>query len=305
VILELFHVGGVNHLKLKRLFSASLTILSKQSHSRRSFPIKDICRDFKPILPFIMSSQSSSQLRGALIVVEGLDRAGKTSQCQLLLDALKKQGHQVQYIKFPGDMLPHYMLPLWWLIHACKDRDTPTGKMINEYLQGQAQQDDHSIHLLFSANRWEAARRIKSNLSQGITLIIDRYSYSGAVYSAAKDNPDLSLEWAWQPEVGLPRPDLLLFLSVSSEVAAKRGGYGEERYETDSMQSKVKHLFESVLNMNHGHEIRIIDAGCSMEQVAQNVLSITLDVLSERKAFNTLEKLRSWHELQNPSDTDS
>lgn len=41
--------------------------------------------------------------RGALIVVEGLDRAGKTSQCQLLLQVLEQRGYQVKYIKFPGN----------------------------------------------------------------------------------------------------------------------------------------------------------------------------------------------------------
>jgi dTMP kinase len=177
--------------------------------------------------------------------------------------------------------------------------------MINRYLQGKAQQDDHSIHLLFSANRWEAARGIRSDLSQGITVIADRYSYSGAVYSAAKANPDLSLEWAWQPEVGLPRPDLLLFLSISPDEAAKRGGYGEERYETDSMQSKVKRLFEFLINLDHGHEIHLIDAGSSIEQVAQKMLLTTLDILSERRPLNALAKLRSWNELQKLPDNNS
>jgi dTMP kinase len=177
--------------------------------------------------------------------------------------------------------------------------------MINSYLQGQAQQDDHSIHLLFSANRWETAQGIKSDLSKGITVIIDRYSYSGAVYSAAKDNPDLSLEWAWQPEVGLPRPDLLLFLSISSEEAAKRGGYGEERYETDAMQTKVRRLFESLLSMNHGHQIHIIDAGSSIAEVAQQMLAHIRNVLSERRPSNALHKLRSWQELQSSSDANS
>jgi dTMP kinase len=75
------------------------------------------------------------------------------------------------------------------------DRTTPTGKMINGYLTGNAQQDDHSIHLLFSANRWEAIQEILKDIGSGVTVIIDRYSFSGAVYSAAKDNPDLSLQW--------------------------------------------------------------------------------------------------------------
>lgn len=37
------------------------------------------------------------------------------------------------------------------------DRTTPIGAMIDSYLKGQSEQDDHVIHLLFSANRWEAA----------------------------------------------------------------------------------------------------------------------------------------------------
>jgi dTMP kinase len=37
------------------------------------------------------------------------------------------------------------------------DRTTPIGKMIDNYLKGEAEQEDHVIHLLFSANRWEAA----------------------------------------------------------------------------------------------------------------------------------------------------
>jgi thymidylate kinase len=37
------------------------------------------------------------------------------------------------------------------------DRTTPIGKMINSYLSGDSDSEDHVIHLLFSANRWEAA----------------------------------------------------------------------------------------------------------------------------------------------------
>ncbi|GAB1212973.1 dTMP kinase [Aspergillus terreus] len=120
-----------------------------------------------------MATQLSGQ-RGALIVVEGLDRAGKSSQCEALRDVLQKSGHTVKYIRFP-------------------DRTTAIGKMIDSYLRGQSQMDDHSIHLLFSANRWEVAQSIERDVDNGTTVIVDRYSYSGAVYSAAKGNPSLSL----------------------------------------------------------------------------------------------------------------
>lgn len=48
-----------------------------------------------------MATQTPTK-RGALIVVEGLDRAGKSSQCEMLRDSLSQQGNSVKYIRFPG-----------------------------------------------------------------------------------------------------------------------------------------------------------------------------------------------------------
>lgn len=49
---------------------------------------------------------------------------------------------------------PKFFLPglTRWL-----DRTTPIGQMIDGYLKSSIEMDDHAIHLLFSANRWEAA----------------------------------------------------------------------------------------------------------------------------------------------------
>ena len=52
-----------------------------------------------------------------------------------------------------------------------------------------------------------------------------------------------SLDWCKQSDAGLPKPDLVLFLEVSAEKAAERGGYGEERYEKTSFQEKVHKNF--------------------------------------------------------------
>ena len=114
--------------------------------------------------------------------------------------------------------------------------------MINSYLTSKTQQDDHSIHLLFSANRWEAVKDILESIENGTTVIVDRYSFSGAVYSAAKDNPDLSLDWAWYPEIGLPRPDLGYFLNISSPRCGKtrgiwRGAIRDREYAEQSQVS--------------------------------------------------------------------
>jgi dTMP kinase len=83
-----------------------------------------------------MESAGSKVGRGALIVLEGLDRSGKSSQCARLLSFLEGTGRATEGWRFP-------------------DRDTSVGKMISAYLANESQLDDRTIHLLFSANRWE------------------------------------------------------------------------------------------------------------------------------------------------------
>ncbi|KAI1390782.1 thymidylate kinase-domain-containing protein [Hypoxylon trugodes] len=170
------------------------------------------------------SKERTKPVRGALVVFEGMDRAGKTTQAKLLQQRCVESGREVRFMRFP-------------------DRTTPIGRMIDAYLKGETEVEDHVIHLLFSANRWEAVKKIKTELEAGHTIICDRFYHSGIVYSAAKEIKDLSLSWAKAPEVGLPRPDMVLFLDLEEEVARKRGGWGGEVYEKGEMQRRVRDLF--------------------------------------------------------------
>ena len=74
--------------------------------------------------------------RGAFILFEGVDRCGKSTQCRLLVQTLQSRGIEAELWRYP-------------------DRTTAIGQMIDKYLQSQTDMDDASIHLLFSANRWE------------------------------------------------------------------------------------------------------------------------------------------------------
>lgn len=121
----------------------------------------------------VMGAIAADVRRGALIVLEGLDRSGKSSQCSRLTSFLHTQGLSVEAWRFP-------------------DRSTPMGKMISSYLSSQMDLDDASIHLLFSANRWEKRALMEAKLRAGTTLVVDRYSYSGVAFSAAKG---LDLNW--------------------------------------------------------------------------------------------------------------
>ncbi|KAG7456599.1 hypothetical protein MATL_G00237560 [Megalops atlanticus] len=128
-----------------------------------------------------------SYTRGALIVLEGVDRAGKTTQCMKLVQALQQSGRPAEMIRFP-------------------DRTTKIGQLISSYLEKKQNLEDHTVHLLFSANRWELEPLIREKLQQGISLVVDRYAFSGVAFTSAK--PGFSLQWCMNPDIGLPKPDL-------------------------------------------------------------------------------------------------
>jgi len=132
-------------------------------------------------------------------------------------------------------------------------------------------------------------------LEAGTTVVIDRYYYSGCVYSAAKDNPSLGLQWARHPDVGLPRPDVCIFLNISAEVAAKRGGYGSERYESTKMQGRVRELFGELQRSPEKDDFVNIDAGKSMAEVADDVLDAVLAVANRVDSVDApLRFVESW-----------
>ncbi|NXT73407.1 KTHY kinase, partial [Zapornia atra] len=86
---------------------------------------------------------------------------------------------------------------------------------------------------------------MKEKLHQGVTLVVDRYAFSGVAFTSAKEN--FCLDWCKQPDIGLPKPDLILFLQLSPEEAAGRGDFGNERYENSSFQERVLQAFQLLM----------------------------------------------------------
>ncbi|CAJ0581235.1 unnamed protein product, partial [Mesorhabditis spiculigera] len=168
--------------------------------------------------------------RGALIIFEGLDRSGKSTQAKRLVDHLTNEGRKVQFIPFPGK------------VHKSKtevrlDRSTAIGKLIDGYLRSEVDLNEEALHLLFCANRRERVDLIQESIAAGVDVVCDRYAYSGVAYSLAKG---LNGTWIRSGDIGLPKPDVVLFFEVSPEVAQQRGGFGAERLETDELQRKVR-----------------------------------------------------------------
>mmetsp|Transcript_24981 Transcript_24981/g.54878 ORF Transcript_24981/g.54878 Transcript_24981/m.54878 type:complete len:227 (-) Transcript_24981:371-1051(-) len=206
-----------------------------------------------------MINSSMAKKRGTFIVLEGVDRCGKTTQASLLVKHLLGLGLAAVAMRFP-------------------DRTTMVGDLINQYLQSKSELDDRSVHLLFSANRWEAARTLRTTLIEdGSNIVCDRYAHSGVAFSSAKPSLENDIDWCRTCDVGLPAPDVVIFLDLSQEEAEQRGGYGGERYEKKEMQQRVRQRF-SELQYKDEQDGRIpwyvVNAAQSIEDVQMEINTI-------------------------------
>lgn len=193
--------------------------------------------------------------RGAFILLEGVDRSGKSTQCKRIVNCLKERGIKSKLYCFPSS--------LWSF--KCNSRSIDSHwTAINQYLHSESEVEDHCIHLLFSANRWEMRNEILRDLNDGITIICDRYFASGVAFTAAKG---YDLEWCLAPDRGLPAPDIVLFLDLNSEEQKRRGGFGEERYEVSSFQENVRTKFLELIHTMKTINWMIVDANQTMDTV--------------------------------------
>ncbi|XP_004868554.1 thymidylate kinase isoform X3 [Heterocephalus glaber] len=152
------------------------------------------------------------------------------------------------------------------------ERSTEIGKLLSSYLEKKSELEDHSVHLLFSANRWEQVPLIKEKLRQGVTLVVDRYAFSGVAFTSAKEN--FSLDWCKQPDVGLPKPDLILFLQLQLADASTRGEFGRERYEEKTFQERVLGSFQQLMR-DSTLNWKVVDASKSIEAVHEEICSLS------------------------------
>uniref|UniRef100_A0A915JSU6 Thymidylate kinase n=1 Tax=Romanomermis culicivorax TaxID=13658 RepID=A0A915JSU6_ROMCU len=192
-------------------------------------------------------------MRGAFIVFEGIDRCGKSTQASLLAQNLRSRNIKIEEMKFPN-------------------REGTIGRTIDDYLKNKLNLDDHVIHLLYSADRWSSASVIQEKLSAGISLIVDRYAYSGVAYSSAKG---LDFDWCKRPDVGLPKPDIVFYMDLSPALAADRKDYGEEKYEHLHFQKSVYEKFKELEDPTW----KILDASKTIEEINKQIVAVSDRIL--------------------------
>ncbi len=160
-----------------------------------------------------------------LIVLEGLDGAGKSTQVKMLREYLQQQCSSLEYIHFPRYEAPVY------------------GSLISRFLRGEFGAIDmvhpQLVALLFAEDRHGAAPQLHKALEEGKTVLLDRYVYSNIAYQCSKLKDEAEREalrnWIFETEYGpfgLPKPDLNLYLDVPISFVEKNLSHsrkGEDR----------------------------------------------------------------------------
>ena len=151
---------------------------------------------------------------GKLIVIEGLDGSGKSTQTPILAEELRAQGREVKVISFP-------------------DYPSESSALVRMYLAGEFGSRPGDVNA-YAASSFYAVDRYASYkmdwgqwYEDGGLVLSDRYTTSNAVHQASKvpqEERENFLHWLYDFEyakLGLPKPDLVIYLDVPTDFTEK------------------------------------------------------------------------------------
>ncbi len=214
---------------------------------------------------------------GKLIVIEGLDGCGKSTQLELLPKKLAEKGIDVKSVSFP-------------------DYESDSSALIKMYLSGQFGNKPSDVNA-YAASCFYAVDRFasyKTNWGEfylgGGTVVSGRYTTSNAVHQASKlesSQWEGFLSWLYDFEynkIGIPKPDMVIFLDMPTEVSQKllSGRYSGDENKKDIHEKDVDYL-------NHCREAALFTAkfssweiiNCAKDGEARSIEEISNDILDK------------------------
>jgi dTMP kinase len=186
---------------------------------------------------------------GRLIVLEGLDGSGTTTQRSLLAKALEADGHAV--------------------IETWEPTDGPIGAIIRRFLRGELPLDAATVALLFAADRLDHVRQtIRPALDRGAVVVSDRYTLSSLAYQSV----DLDPRWIAEINREALVPDLTIYLDVPPEVCYARitaRGQASEHFERLDRLRATARSYRRAIDAARlaGQRVLVVDGPASQEAV--------------------------------------
>jgi dTMP kinase len=199
---------------------------------------------------------------GRLIVLEGLDGAGTTTQARRLVDYLRARGETAHLTREPSD--------------------GPVGKLLREMLTGHhfiagTKISQGTFGLLFAADRLDHMQReVEPAIARAETVVSDRWYHSSLAYQGTGADRD----WIAALNARARRPDVTVFLKVRPEVAAQRRAAArrtQELFEDLEMQREVDAGYRATIAelIAAGETIAIVDGEQDEDAVFAAVVRAT------------------------------
>ena len=207
---------------------------------------------------------------GKLIVFEGVDGSGKSTQYERLCGYLKAQG-----VPFRNLVFPRY--------------SEPSSALIRMYLAGEFGDKPGDVNA-YAASAFFAVDRYASYIQDwreyyqsGGLIVTDRYTTSNAVHQASKLNPgerEGFLHWLSDFEygrMGLPAPDLVLFVDVELETALAhlRRREAETHTQADIHERDDSYLAASIEAARTAAKLygwKRLEGSAGVEEIARQVI---------------------------------
>jgi dTMP kinase len=192
------------------------------------------------------------------IALEGIDGSGKSSQARLLADKLIVAGHNAYRTFEPTNNF--------------------VGAIIRKILKGEMKADNRTIAGLFLADRLDHLLNdeygIMKKLSEGCTVVSDRYYFSSYAYHGTHMDMDWVID-ANKMCARILRPDLNIFIDVPPEVSMQRISANREEielYETlDNLRNVRAKYLEAFDKLKEEEHVVIIDGNRSIEEIASDI----------------------------------
>lgn len=201
--------------------------------------------------------------KGILIAFEGVDGAGKTTQVQLLANALREAGEEVVVSKEPTDGIWGQKIRL----------SASTGRLpLEEELEAFV--EDRKEHI---------KNLIEPNLKEGKIVILDRYFYSTVSYQGSRGADFQKVEA--QMKSFAPIPDMVFLLDINPEISLKR--ISEQRKETPNQFEKLDTLnsVRKVFNIieKDDEEIWKLDGTKTIDTIHSDIVHLLLENVFKEK----------------------
>ncbi|HEX7258287.1 MAG TPA: dTMP kinase [Nitrososphaeraceae archaeon] len=193
---------------------------------------------------------------GRIIVLEGIDKAGKGTQCKLLQNDIMKAGFNCKILDFP-------------------DYSTPIGKEIRLFLDGRRSYSSQVQHMLLSVNRWEKKEEIEKMLQNGTIIIMDRYYQSNIVYGLSNG---LDLNWLINLDKGLPKEDIVIILEIDPATSYNRVNRNRDLFEKNlEFLSNVKQNYQKLSQV---YNWKIVNGEENVEKIHLKTSSLVKEKLN-------------------------